>query len=358
MTDFKVLIINPGSTSTKLAIYEDEIPQLETTIRHDPEKIAEYDKVAQQFEFRQQIILQKLKEEGVKLEELDAVSARGGLLKPLPGGTYRVTERMLEDLKAGVSGEHASNLGGLIANEIAEEYNIPAYIVDPVVVDELKPVARAAGHPEFERRSIFHALNQKAMARRAAEDLTKDYKELNLIVAHLGGGISIGAHQQGEVIDVNNALDGEGPFSPERSGTLPVGDLAKLCYSGDYSLDEVQDMIVGDGGLMAYCETSDTREIEELIEEGDEEAKYYYRAMAYQVAKEIGSAAAVLKGNVEAVVLTGGIAHSDRFTNLIANRVKFIAPVKIYPGEDELEALAKGALRVLQGEEEAKVYSP
>ncbi|MBM7622781.1 butyrate kinase [Sporohalobacter salinus] len=357
MDDFKILIINPGSTSTKLAIYDNEEVDIEINVEHDPEKIRTFDKITDQFEFRKEVILQTLADKGIELSKLDAVSARGGLLKPLPGGTYKVTESMLEDLKAGVSGEHASNLGGLIAYEIAQQYDISSYIVDPVVVDELQPVARISGHPEFERESIFHALNQKAMARKATDELGKLYEESNLVVAHLGGGISIGAHKEGQVIDVNNALDGEGPFSPERSGTLPVGDLAELCYSGEYTLKEVKNMIVGQGGLMAYCSTTDGREIEKMISNGDEEAEKYYKAMAYQIAKEIGACAAVLKGEVDAIILTGGIAYSDLFTEMIAQRVNFIAPLKIYPGENELKALAQGALRVLRGNEEAKIYS-
>ncbi|SJZ85134.1 butyrate kinase [Selenihalanaerobacter shriftii] len=357
MEKFKVLIINPGSTSTKLAIYENEEVIMEVSIEHDQDKIRSYERIADQYDFRKEVILQALKEKGINLEELDAVSARGGLLKPISGGTYSVNESMLEDLKVGVLGEHASNLGGLIANEIAQQYDIPAYIVDPVVVDELLPIARVSGHPKFDRDSIFHALNQKAMARKAATELSSSYEELDLIVAHLGGGISIGAHHQGKVIDVNNALDGEGPFSPERSGTLPVGALAKLCFSGDYELVDVKKMIVGEGGLMAYCGTTDSRKIEEMIDDGDEEAKKYYEAMAYQVAKEIGAAATVLKGNVDAIVLTGGIAYSELFTGIIKDRVSFIAPIDIYPGENELKALAQGALRVLKGEEEAKKYS-
>lgn len=357
MSEFKVLIINPGSTSTKLAIYNNEEAAVEINVEHDSAKLREFDRIADQFEFRKEVILQTLASKEVGLNELDAVAARGGLLKPLPGGTYKVTESMLEDLKVGVSGEHASNLGGLIAYEIAQQYNIPSYIVDPVVVDELQPIARVAGHPEFERESIFHALNQKAMARKAAGELGSSYEELNLIVAHLGGGISVGAHQEGQVIDVNNALNGEGPFSPERSGTLPVGALVELCYSGEYTLKEVKSMIVGQGGLMAYCGTTDGREVERMISQGDKEAEKYYTAMAYQVAKEIGACTTVLNGRVDAVILTGGLAYSDLFTELIAHRVNFIAPLKIYPGENELKALAQGALRVLRGEKEAKIYS-
>lgn len=357
MDEFKILVINPGSTSTKFAVYESEKAIMEINLTHDHDQLESYSKIADQYNFRKEVILQVFKEKGFELAKLDAVVGRGGLLKPVSGGTYVVNEAMLRDLKVGVSGEHASNLGGLIANEIADEYGIPAYIVDPVVVDELEPIARVAGHPEFERNSIFHALNQKAMARKAAKELGKSYNELNLIVAHLGGGISIGAHKQGEVIDVNNALNGEGPFSPERSGTLPVGALVKLCYSGEYSLEQIEKMIVGKGGLAAYCNTIDVRKVEEMIANGNKEAKKYYEAMAYQVAKEIGANATVLQGEVDVIILTGGIAHSESFTDLIKHRVQFMAPVKIYPGENELKALVQGALRVLRKEEEAKIYS-
>jgi len=356
MDKFKVLTINPGSTSTKLAIYEGEEATLEVSIEHASDEIKDYERITDQFEFRKRVILKNLKDKGIGLDELDAISARGGLLKPIPGGTYEVNQPMLEDLKVGILGEHASNLGGMIANEIAEQYEIPAYIVDPVVVDELEPIARVSGHPKFERTSIFHALNQKAMARKAADELGSAYEELNLIVAHLGGGISVGIHQSGRVIDVNNALDGEGPFSPERSGTLPVGALVKACYSGEYEEAKIKKMIVGQGGLVAYCGTTDLRDVEEMIANGDEEAKKYWEAMAYQVAKEIGAGATALKGDVDAIVLTGGIAYSERFTALIKDKVEFIAPLKIYPGENELKSLAQGALRVLRGEEEAKVY--
>ncbi|WP_347877413.1 butyrate kinase [Caloranaerobacter azorensis] len=303
------------------------------------------------------MILETLNEKGINLTKLSAVVGRGGLLKPIAGGTYKVNERMLEDLKVGVLGEHASNLGGILAHEIASQLNIPAFIVDPVVVDEMEDVARISGMPELERKSIFHALNQKAVARRAAKELGKAYNEVNLIVAHLGGGISVGAHKNGRVIDVNNALDGEGPFSPERTGGLPVGDLVKLCFSGKYTLAEMKKKIKGNGGLVAYLGTNDAREVVKMIENGDKKAELVYKAMAYQVAKEIGSLAAVLEGKVDGIILTGGIAYDKRFTKWIIDRVSFISKVFVYPGEDEMIALAEGGLRVLRGEEEAKVYN-
>ncbi|MDU3338166.1 butyrate kinase [Paraclostridium bifermentans] len=353
---FKILTINPGSTSTKIAVFENENLLFEKTLRHSSEEIGQYEKISDQFEFRKKVIEDALLEGGIKVSDLNAVVGRGGLLKPITGGTYSVDEDMMEDLKVGVLGEHASNLGGLIAKEIGDSVGVPSYIVDPVVVDELHDVARISGIPEISRKSIFHALNQKATARRAAKDLDKKYEDCNFIVAHMGGGISVGAHKKGSVIDVANALDGEGPFSPERSGGLPVGDLVKMCFSGEYSLDDIKKRIKGNGGLVAYLNTNDGREVESMIAEGNEKAKLVYEAMAYQVAKEIGACASVLNGDVDAVLLTGGIAYSNMFTNMILDKVKFIAEVKVYPGEDEMIALAQGGLRVLNKEEEAKVY--
>ncbi|SHK18310.1 butyrate kinase [Paramaledivibacter caminithermalis] len=353
---YRVLVINPGSTSTKIAIYDNEKPVLDTTLRHPTEEINKYEKIYDQYEFRKNVILDALNEKEINLTKLNAVVGRGGLLKPIKGGTYSVNEKMLEDLKVGVLGEHASNLGGILAHEIALNLNIPAFIVDPVVVDELQDVARISGMPEIDRKSIFHALNQKAVARRAAKEKGKNYEDMNFIVAHLGGGISVGAHSKGNVIDVNNALDGEGPFSPERSGGLPVGDLAKLCFSGKYTHAEIKKMIKGKGGLVAYLGTNDGREVVKMIENGDKKAELIYKAMAYQVAKEIGSCAAVLKGNVDAIVITGGIAYDKMFVDWIKEKVEFISEVIVYPGEDEMIALAEGGLRVLRGEEEPQEY--
>jgi len=353
----RILTINPGSTSTKIAIFDDEKPVFEEVLRHPSEEIGKYETIFDQYEFRKNIILETLNEKGINLTKLAAVVGRGGLLKPIAGGTYRVDENMLKDLKVGVLGEHASNLGGVLAYEIAEQLNIESFIVDPVVVDEMHDIARISGMPEIERKSIFHALNQKAVARRAAKDLGKGYNEMNLIVAHLGGGVSVGAHEKGQVVDVNNALDGEGPFSPERSGGLPVGDLAKLCFSGKYSHKEIKKLITGKGGLVAYLNTSDGREVEQMIKDGDKKAEIIYKAMAYQVAKEIGSCAAVLKGEVDGILLTGGVAYDKTFVKWIEDRVSFISKVLVYPGEDEMIALAQGGLRVLNGEEDAKRYS-
>lgn len=353
---FKLLIINPGSTSTKIGVYEDEKPIIVETIRHSSEEISSFKTIYEQFEFRKKTIVNILKEKDFNIKSLDAVIGRGGLLKPIEGGTYIVNENMLQDLKIGVLGQHASNLGGIISNEIAKDLKIPAFIVDPVVVDEMEEVARLSGVPEIKRVSIFHALNQKAVAKRYAGEIGKNYEEINLIVAHMGGGISVGAHKKGKVIDVNNALDGEGPFSPERSGGLPVGDLIKLCYSGKYTYEEIKKMINGKGGFVAHCHTNDARILAEAMREGDKKAELILKAMAYQVAKEIGKCAAVLCGNVNAIILTGGIAYGKEIVQYVTERVSFIAPVIVYPGEDELLALAQGGIRVLRGEEQAKVY--
>lgn len=353
---YRILTINPGSTSTKIAIFDNEKPVFEETLRHSSDEIGKYDTIFDQYEFRKNVILETLNDNGMNLTKLDAVVGRGGLLKPIAGGTYKVDDNMLDDLKVGVLGAHASNLGGVIAYEIAGQLNIPSYIVDPVVVDEMHDLARISGMPEIERKSIFHALNQKAVARRAAQEAGKKYEEMNYIVAHLGGGVSVGAHEKGKVIDVANALDGEGPFSPERSGGLPVGDLAKLCFSGKYTLAEIKKKITGNGGLVAYLGTNDGRDVVKMIEGGDQKAEVVYKAMAYQVAKEIGACAAVLKGKVDAILVTGGIAYDKMFVQWIKDSVAFIADVKVYPGEDEMIALAEGGLRVLRGEEEAKSY--
>ncbi len=357
MTDEKrVLAINPGSTSTKIAVYDGEKPIFETTLRHPAEEINKYEKIYDQYEFRKSVILDTLNENEINLTKLSAVVGRGGLLKPIQGGTYGVSERMLDDLKVGVLGEHASNLGGILAHEIASGLNIPSFIVDPVVVDEMEDVARISGMPELERKSIFHALNQKAVARRAAKELGKPYESINIIVAHMGGGVSVGAHSNGRVIDVNNALDGEGPFSPERAGGLPVGGVAKMCYSGEYTHGEIKKKLKGMGGLVAYLDTNDGREVGKMIENGNKKAELIYKAMAYQVAKEIGACGAVLKGDVDAIVLTGGLAYDKTLIGWIREKIDFLGTVFVYPGEDEMSALAQGALRVINGEEEAQEY--
>lgn len=353
---YKLLIINPGSTSTKIGVYEGEKEILEETLRHSAEEILKYDTIFDQLDFRKEVILKVLKEKGIDINELDAVVGRGGMLKPIEGGTYEVNEAMVEDLKVGVQGPHASNLGGILSNEIAKEIGKRAFIVDPVVVDEMEEVARLSGVPELPRKSKFHALNQKAVAKRYAKEHNTSYEDVNLIVVHMGGGVSVGAHKKGRVIDVNNALDGDGPFSPERAGGVPSGELLEMCFSGKYSKEEVYKKLVGKGGFVAYANTNDARDLIKLSQEGDEKGSLIFNAFIYQIAKEIGSMAVVLDGEVDAIVLTGGIAYSDYVTNAINKKVKWIAPMVVYGGEDELLALAQGAIRVLDGVEEAKIY--
>ena len=318
---YKLLIINPGSTSTKIGLFDDETLLFEETLRHSTEEISRYNLIVDQMDFRKELILDFLKSKNFDVKELSAVIGRGGLLKPIPGGTYKVSEALLEDLRVGKQGQHASNLGGLLANEIAGPLGIPAYIVDPVVVDELAPVARYSGLPELPRISIFHALNQKAVAKRYAKEQGVPYDTLNLIVAHMGGGVSVGAHQGGRVVDVNNTLDGDGPFSPERTGSLPVGALVKMCFSGKYTQAEIAKKINGKGGLNAYLGTNDMRDVTRMaFEEGNQEAENVFHAFTYQVAKDIGAMSAVLCGKVDQIILTGGIAYSDRVVDEIRQR--------------------------------------
>ena len=352
----KLLIINPGSTSTKIGVFEDENEILDETIRHSSEEIGRYTSVVDQKDFRKKVILATLKSKGIDIKGFDAIVGRGGLLKPIEGGTYEVNEKMLSDIKKAERGEHASNLGAIIADEIAKEIGSKSFIVDPVVVDELSDVARISGVPELPRTSIFHALNQKAVAKRYAKENNKKYEQCNIIVVHMGGGVSVGAHVGGKVVDVNNALDGDGAFSPERSGGVPAGALIKMCFSGKYTEEEIRKKITGHGGFVAYLDTNDMRDVLKAIAEGNEKAKLIYDAFIYQVSKDIGTMATVLKGNVEAIVLTGGIAYSDVVINSIRERISFIAPLVVYGGEDEMLALAQGALRVLNGEEEVKEY--
>ncbi|MHC1704667.1 MAG: butyrate kinase [Tenuifilaceae bacterium] len=358
MEEFNILAINPGSTSTKIAVYKNNKSVFLKNIKHSTEDLKGFTKVADQFEFRKDIILKELKEAEIDINSISAVVGRGGLLKPIESGVYEVNEKMKVDIQHSTMGEHASNLGAFIADNIAK--SIPkarAFIADPIVVDELEDVARIAGHPKFKRISIFHALNQKATARTHAKSIDKKYEDLNLIVAHLGGGISVGAHCKGKVIDVNNALDGEGPFSPERSGTLPMGQLVKLCFSGEYTLDQVKKMINGQGGLVAHAGTNDAYQVEMKAKAGDKDAKLLQDAMSYNIGKYIGAMAVVLKGKVDAIILTGGIAYNPDLVDYIKDMVGFIAPVAVYPGEDEMQALAMNGLMVLKGEIIAKSYT-
>lgn len=357
MENRKILVINPGSTSTKIAVYEDSRPLFLKSIKHSTEELKPFETIIEQLQFRKDLILKELQAESIDLRSLRVVIGRGGMIKPVESGVYEVNERMKEDLRKGVQGEHASNLGGLIADEIAQLTDYPkAYIADPVVVDELQDIARVAGHPLFERKSIFHALNQKAIARAYAHSVHRDYEEMNLIVAHLGGGISVGTHQKGRVIDVNQALDGEGPISPERSGTLPAGDLLKLSFSGDFDYKTLYKAVTGEGGYVAYFGTNSAHKIEQMADSGDPKAKLIQDALGYQVAKYIGACAAVLMGNVDAIILTGGLAHNKTLTEFISKHVSFLAPVLVFPGEDEMKALAMNAILVIENKVKCKVY--
>ncbi|MDZ7743137.1 MAG: butyrate kinase [Bacteroidota bacterium] len=357
MEIIRILAINPGSTSTKIAVFQNEEPIFIKNIKHDVEELAKFEKITDQFQFRKEIIVNELNAAEVSEENVKAVVGRGGLVKPIESGVYLVNEAMKYDLRNSPMGEHASNLGGLIADDIAQSIgDCKAYITNPVVVDELEDIARISGHPLFQRKSIFHALNQKAVAQEHAKQIIRKYEELNLIVVHLGGGITVGAHQKGRVVDVNQGLDGEGPFSPERAGTLPVGDLVKLCFSGKYTQNEIKKMITGKGGMVAYLGTNNAYEIEQRVAAGDEKAALIYEAMAYQVSKTIGEMAAVLRGEVDGILITGGIAHDKWFVNQIIERVHRFGPVHVYPGEDEMRALAFNVLRVIKGEIQPSIY--
>lgn len=351
-----ILAINPGSTSTKLALFNKNEKCIVTgNVSHSAEEIKKYEKIYDQKDMRTEVIMEWLKEKGVALNELAAVVGRGGLLRPMPGGTYKVTEKMLEDLRIGYQGQHASNLGGIISNGIASKVGAPAFIVDPVAVDEMEDVARLSGIPELPRRSLVHALNIKAVTRRVCERLNNDFNDSFYVVAHLGGGISVSPVKNGRIIDVNNANE-EGPFSPERAGTLPVGDMVKMAFSGKYTQKELKKKMVGQAGLVGYLGTNDGRVVDQMIDDGDKKAELVLKAMAYQIAKEIGGMSIALKGKIDAIILTGGLAYNKRLTEWITESIRFIAPVELVPGEDEMLALAQGAIRVLKEEEKAKIY--
>ena len=352
----KSLIINPGSTSTKIGVFEDETLLFEETLRHSTEEIASYASIVDQKDFRKDIIVNLLDSKNFDIKSLDVIVGRGGMLKPIPGGTYAVTDDLLEDLKIGKQGQHASNLGGILAREIGDSIGVPSYIVDPVVVDELEDVARFSGVPELPRTSVFHALNQKAVAKRYAIETGKAYDSLNLVVVHMGGGVSVGAHKQGKIVDVFNALDGDGAFSPERAGAVPVGALVKMCFSGEYTEKEVYKKLVGNGGFNAYLGTNDMRDVEKMANEGNEKAILLRAAFIQQVAKDMGAMACVLNGKVDQIIVTGGIAYDKGVVAGLKEKCEWMAPFTVYPGEDELLALAQGALRVMNGEEEAMKY--
>lgn len=345
------MVINPGSTTTKIAIYDNAEPLFEKNLSHSSDELAAFSSVVSQFDFRKKAILAALAEEVVAVEGIDAVIGRGGLLRPIPSGVYEVNEPMCRDFRSSAYGEHASNLGGLLALEIASLTPVPrAYIADPVVVDEMDDVARISGHPLFPRRSVFHALNHKAVARRYAAEIGRSYEDMNLIVAHMGGGVSVAAHRQGRVVDVNNALEGDGPFSPERVGALPAMQVARLCFSGEYTPKEVDRMLKGCGGLVAHLGTNDMRVALQQVADGDAQSMAVVKSFCYAVSKAVGEMAVVLCGKADAILLTGGIAHSELICDTIGSRVSFIAPLKIYGGEDEMSALAANALNAVRGE--------
>jgi butyrate kinase len=352
-----ILAVNPGSTSTKFSVYDEERLIFEKNLRHSVEDLAPYEKLTDQFFFRKDLIMKELSERQIDLNRIIAVVGRGGLLRPIESGIYKVNQKMKDDLNAALYGVHACNLGALIADDIASSLaDATAYIVDPVVVDELEPVARISGHPEIVRKSIFHALNQKAVGRVYAASINRRYEDLNLVIAHMGGGVSVGAHNKGRVVDVNNALNGDGPFTPERSGGLPSGQLADICFSGKYSHNDIMSMITGNGGMIAYLGTNNFMEVCKRAEDGDAKALLIKNAVSYQIGKEIGAMSAVLKGNVDAIILTGGMAYQEANIKSIQAMVESIATVVVYPGEDELKSLAFNGLLALDGKIEIKTY--
>jgi len=354
--DYYILAINPGSLTTKIAVYCRLNPIFTDKITHPPKEIAAFSSIISQLEYRLNLITASIKQHNFNIKLLSAVCGRGGMLPPLESGTYLINKAMVNFLSQAKRGEHASNLGAIMAYRIAQNLDIPAYTVDPVSVDEMIDIARISGIPSIRRQSLFHALNQKAIARAMAKDHNRNYNDLNLIIAHIGGGISVAAHQKGKIIDVNNGLDGDGPMSPERSGTVPLGPLYTMCFSGQYTLADIKKMNYGKGGLIAYLGTHDVREIIKRIDNGDSYAKLIYDAMIYQIAKEIGACATVLAGNVDYIVLTGGVAYEYYLVDELKKRIGFIARVLVYPGENELLSLAQGALRILNNEEKTKTF--
>jgi butyrate kinase len=353
---YRILVINPGSTSTKIAVYENDIPIVEEFVHHSPEEFRSMRNALEQREIRYGHVMRMLEEKNVRPESLDAVVGRGGIIKPIESGTYAINEKMKQDLIDNTAAVHASVLGGLLAADLGEKYGIPSFVVDPIVVDEMEQLAKLSGIPGIERRSIFHALNAKSVVRKVARDLGVKYEDGRFVVAHMGGGITVGAHRYGRVIDVNDGISGEGPFSPERCGTVPLAPIIEMCYSGKFTKDEMLAYLSKSGGMLAYLGTNDMRVVEKYIRNGDDYSALVMDSMAYQVSKEIGAMVAVLEGRLNAIILTGGLAHSHRFTASIKQRVDQIAPVITYPGENELSALAEGALRVLRGEERVKEY--
>lgn len=351
---FEILAVNPGSTSTKIAVFRDREELFGADVVHDAGFLDEHPGIEGQFPFRRDMVLEYLAGQNYKVERLDAVVGRGGLLPPVKAGGYLVNQAMKDRILKGPISPHASNMGALIADAVAAPLGIPAYIYDAVSSDEFMEISRITGIPEVVRQSFCHVLNSKAMARKAAEEAGRRYEDMNFLVAHMGGGISFSAHRQGKIVDALS--DDGGAFSPQRSGSVPILYIVDMCYSGKYTKDELVRKIRVDGGLKAYLGTYDCREIERMIREGNEKAELLYEAQAYQVAKGIGQLAPALKGKTDVIILTGGMAHSRMLTDWICSYVNFLAPVKIMPGEMELEALAYGALRILKGEEKAWVY--
>ncbi|MFI3283343.1 MAG: butyrate kinase [Rikenellaceae bacterium] len=352
---YKILAINPGSTSTKAALFEDKEVLFEMTLRHSAEELSKFSHVIEQLEWRKELILGDLESRGFNVADLSAVVGRGGLVKPIEGGVYEVNDILVEDTKHAVR-EHASNLGALIARSIADQIGVKSYIADPVVVDELEPVARVSGLTEIPRTSQFHALNSKAIAHAYADDCGKEYEALNLIVVHMGGGVSVSIHKHGRIVDTTNALSGDGSFSPERAGRLEPMALVDLCFSGKYTFEEMSKKVIGQGGLMALMGTNSMLEVVNAALEGDEKAKLVFDAFCYNVSKDVGAMSTVASGEIDAILITGGIAYNEHITKSISDRCKFIAPVVIYPGENELGSLANNVLGVLQGVRVAKIY--
>ncbi len=352
---YAILAINTGSTSTKIAVYHDDVAVVEVSLSHSSEEISRFATAEQQLLWRKELILKALQDNDVDISTLSIIIGRGGLLRPMESGVYEVSEQMCNELR-NCTPQHASNFSAIIALSIAKQIGIKAYIADPVVVDEFDEVARLTGVKQIRRRSIFHALNQKATARIYAADVDSRYEDLNLIVAHLGGGISVAAHRKGRVVDCNNALDGDGPVAPERAGSLPAGELVNLCFSGKYSHKEIRAMLSGKGGLVSLTGTNSVKALVEQAQQGDTESKLAIDLMIYTTIKNIGQMATVLKGDIDAIVLTGGIAHSKYITDAISDSCRFLAPIAIYAGENELEALAMNALRLLRGQTDAKIY--
>ena len=357
MKEKKILVVNPGSTSTKIALYEGNKQIYVKKIIHTSNELTAFLHTREQYDFRKKIIFQELEKANINLQTIDVVVGRGGVLKPVVSGVYRINDAMLYDIKNSFA-EHVSNLGILLARALADSAGDrkEAFIVDPPSVDEMEDIARITGMPEISRISLLHALNQKAVAGKFSKEINKKYEEINVVVVHMGGGISVSAHKKGKIIDTNNALNGDGPFTPERAGTVPAGQLVDLCYSGKFTKAEMMKKLTGKGGLVAHLGTNDLINVIKMINKGDKKAEILYHAMAYQIAKEIGAMATVLDGNVDGIILTGGMANDENFNYLIIKKVKYIAPIFVYPGENEMEALAMNVLMALKGEIEIKGY--